>query len=228
MTSRALVNTNSCNGGRTRGIKFVFLRHPQACLHGRFCGHSDPELTADGRATIPAITSRLGAAPPSTIWSSDLVRAKETAAKIAKHFGVPLRPSTGLREMNFGAWEGLSWKEVEAQFPEDARTWARGFPHHRPPGGDFFVEFQSRVIAELKNLATDAKYGYTLVVTHAGFIRVAAAWVLGIPDDLISRIAVDYGAAIVLQKSEEQWSVVVPNITDFSVAATVTVREERT
>jgi len=227
MTSPALVNTNSRNGGRPRDIHFVLLRHPQACLHGRFCGHSDPELTTDGRATLPAITSRLGAAPPSTIWSSDLVRAKETAAKIAKHFGVPIKPSTGLREMNFGVWEGLSWEEVEAQFPEDARAWARGFPHHRPPGGESFVEFQSRVIAELKSLSTDAEYGYTLIVTHAGFIRVATAWVLDIPDDLISRIAVDHGAAIVLRKTEEQWSVVVPNITDLSVAATVTAKEDR-
>jgi broad specificity phosphatase PhoE len=220
-------HTASCNGGRAPLLQVVLLRHAESCLHGRFCGHSDPELTEKGRTALPAIISRLGVAPPSAIWCSDLVRAKETATKIAEHFGVVCRPSVALREMNFGLWEGLSWKEVEAQFPEDARAWARCFPHHHPPGGESFVGFQSRVVSELKRVSTDAGDGYMLVVTHAGFIRVATAWVLGIPDNRISRIAVDHGAAVVLWRAGEQWTVVVPNPRDFGLPAIIAAKEDR-
>jgi broad specificity phosphatase PhoE len=227
MTSRAIVNANSCNGGRTPSLQLILLRHPQARLHGRFCGHSDPQLTEEGRAALPAIISRFGVEPPSAIWCSDLVRAKETAAKIAERFGVLLTPSVALREMNFGVWEGLSWEEVEAQFPEDARAWAECFPHHRPPGGESFLDFQSRVIAELRRVSAGTEHGYALIVTHAGFIRVATAWVLGIPEDRISRIAVDHGAAVALRRIGEQWSFAVPSTSEFRLAAITGAQEER-
>jgi len=226
MTGHEVVNTNSFNAGRMRCHRLVLLRHPQACLHGRFCGHSDPELTEEGRATLPAIISRLGVAPPSAIWCSDLARAKETAAKLAERFCVAPRTSVALREMNFGVWEGLSWEEVEAQFPKDARAWAKYFPQHRPPEGESFVQFQSRVIAELERLSTDTQEGYTLVVTHAGFIRVATAWVLGMPDDRISRIALEHGAAVALRRTREHWTFAVPSTNDFRPAAITTAKED--
>ena len=227
MTATAGTPTRSCSGSRARCPEVILLRHTQAGLDGRFCGHSDPELTEKGRAAFPAIISRLGAAPPSAIWCSDLIRAKETAARIAEHFGVPLRPSFALREINFGLWEGLTWKQVEAQFPQDASAWAREFPHHRPPGGESFEEFQSRVTAELRRISSDAEHGYVLVVTHAGFIRVAMGWVLGVPDDRISRIAVDHGAAIVLQRIGEHWGFVAPGTSSFRLAAITAAREDR-
>ena len=227
MTGLEVVNAASCGARRTRSLQLVLLRHPQARLHGRFCGHSDPELTEEGRAALPAIISRVGVAPPSAIWCSDLLRAKETAVEIAKHCGVPSRPSIALREMNFGIWEGLSWEEIEAQFPDDARAWAERFPHHRPPGGESFIDFQSRVIAELSCVSAYIEHGYALIVTHAGFIRVATAWVLGMPDDRILRIAVDYGAAVVLRRIGDRWTFAAPTISDFQLAAITAIREDR-
>lgn len=208
MTLTAMTNRQSCDVlGVDATIQIVLLRHAQTDLHGRFCGHSDPVLSVQGREQIPAIIQSLSHLLPRAIWSSDLRRARETAEPIAKHFGLEYMTSPGFREINFGSWEGLSWTEVELQYPDDATAWAKLFPHHRPPGGESFLELQARAIGQLEQLAKESEPGCTLAVTHAGFIRAAVAWVLGVPDERISRIAQDYGALTSLKKTRSHWTV---------------------
>ena len=213
MTITAMTNRQSCDalsGDAT--IQIALLRHAQTDLHGCFCGHSDPGLSVTGQEQLPTIIHSLSHMAPRSIWSSDLRRARETAEPIVKHFGLDYTTSPGLREMNFGKWEGLSWKEVELQYPDDAKAWAKLFPHHRPPGGESFLELRARAIEQLEQLAKCAQPGCTLVVTHAGFIRTAVAWVLGVPDERISRIGLHYGALSTLEKLGNQWSVTALNL----------------
>lgn len=213
MTLTALTNRQSCDVLRGEAtIQFVFLRHAQAGLHGYFCGHSDPGLSVQGREQLPTIIQSLSQTVPRAIWSSDLRRAIETAEPIAKHFGLGYKTSPGFREMNFGNWEGLTWKEVELQYPDDAQAWAKLFPHHRPPGGESFLELQARAVDQLEQLAEHAEPGCTLVVTHAGFIRTAVAWVLGVRDERISRIGQNHGALTTLEKLGNHWSVTALNV----------------
>lgn len=212
MTLTTLTNRQSCDvlRGETT-IQLVFLRHAQAGLHGHFCGHSDPSLCVQGREQLPTIIQSLSQIVPRAIWSSDLRRARETAEPVAKHFGLGYKTSPAFREMNFGNWEGLTWREVELQYTDDARAWAKFFPHHRPPGGESFLELQARAVDQLQQLAEHAEPGCTLVVTHAGFIRAAVAWVLGVPDERISRIGQNHGALTTLEKLGNHWSVTALN-----------------
>jgi alpha-ribazole phosphatase len=213
MTLSALTNRNSCDVlGANATIQIVLLRHARTDLHGCFCGHLDPSLGAQGREQLSTIIHTLSHIAPRAIWSSDLRRARETAEPIAKHFGLDSEASSGFREMNFGKWEGLTWKEVELHYPEDARAWAELFPHHRPPGGESFLELQARVVDQVEQLATRAEPGCTLVVTHAGFIRAAVGWVLGVPDGRISRIGQNHGALTILEKLGKHWSVTALNV----------------
>jgi alpha-ribazole phosphatase len=216
MTLSAVTNGQSCDVVRGDAtIQIVLLRHAQASLHGCFCGQSDPSLSAEGREQIPVIIQSLSHVVPRAIWSSDLRRARETAEPIAKHFGVDYKTSPGFREMNFGRWEGMTWKEVELQYPDDAKAWAKLFPHHRPPGGESFFELQARAVAQLGQLAQDAEPGCAMVVTHAGFIRTAVAWVLGVPDERISCIGQNHGARTILEKLGNHWSVEALNVSAF-------------
>ena len=213
MTLTAVTNRQSCDAVKNDAtVQLLLLRHVQAGLHGRFCGHSDPSLTVQGQEQIPTIIQTLSQIVPRAIWCSDLRRARETAEPIAKHFGLDYTTSPGLREMNFGGWEGLSWKEVEFQYPDDARAWAKLFPHHRPPHGESFLELQARAVEQLEQLANRAEPGCTLVVTHAGFIRAAVGWVLGMPDERISRIGQSHGALTTLEKLGNHWSVSALNV----------------
>jgi broad specificity phosphatase PhoE len=219
MTLTALTNQRSCDVVKSdETIQIVLLRHAQAGLHGCFCGHSDPSLSAQGREQIPTIIQGLSQGVPRAIWSSDLRRAVETAEPIAKHFGMDYMTSPGFREMNFGSWEGLTWKEVELEYPDDARAWAKLFPHHRPPGGESFLELRSRVVGQLAQLAEHSDPGCALIVTHAGFIRTAVAWVLGIPDERISRIGQNHGCLSTLEKLGNHWSVTALNVSAFRLS----------
>jgi broad specificity phosphatase PhoE len=213
MTLTAAPNRQSCDVVRGNAtIQIALLRHAQTGLHGCFCGHSNPGLSTQGREQLPIIVQSVSQILPRAVWSSDLQRAKETAAPISKHFGMHCNISSGLREMNFGRWEALTWKEVERQFPDDARAWVKCFPHHRPPGGESFRELQARAVEQLEQLARQAEPGCTLVVTHAGFIRTAVAWILGVPDKRVSRIGQNYGALTLLEKLGNHWSVTALNV----------------
>jgi broad specificity phosphatase PhoE len=213
MTPTAVTYWQSCEALRSHAtIQIALLRHAQAGLHGSFCGHSDPGLSAQGQEQLPTILHSVSHIAPRAIWSSDLRRAMEIAQPIAKHFGLGYTTSPAFREMNFGVWEGLTWKEVELQYPEDARAWAKLFPHHRPPGGESFHELQARTVEQLEQLAEHAEAGCKLVVTHAGFIRTAVAWVLGIPDERISRIGQNHGALTTLEKVGNHWTVTALNV----------------
>jgi alpha-ribazole phosphatase len=213
MTLTAVTNRQPCDAlkdGAT--IQIALLRHAHTDLHGCFCGHLDPGLSVQGREQLPTILQSVSEIMPGAIWSSDLRRARETAEPIAKHFGLDYTTSSAFREMNFGAWEGLTWKEVELKYPDDAKAWAKLFPHHRPPGGESFLELQARVVEQLEELAKHAKPVCKLLVTHAGFIRTAVAWVLGVPDERISRIDQNHGALTTLEKLGNHWSVTALNV----------------
>ena len=213
MTQTAMTSRQSCDASRGNDtIQIALVRHAQADLHGRFCGHSNPNLTLQGREQIPAIIRGLSHLAPTTICCSDLQRAIETAEPIAEYFGLDYTTSPRLREMNFGAWEGLTWREVELQYPQDAKAWVKQFPYHRPPEGESFRKLQARVVGELEQLAKQAEPGCTLVITHSGFIRTAVGWVLGIPDERISRIGQVHGALSVLEKVGSHWIVASLNI----------------
>ena len=213
MTGTVVSDRKLCRVAPEGGtIQLALVRHAQADFHGHFCGHSDPGLSEEGLQQLPTIIQSLSQIVPRAIWSSDLRRARETAEPIAKYFGLACTTSSLLREMNFGLWEGLTWNQVELQYLEDARRWARLFPHHRPPEGQSFLEFQARVIEQLVQLATQAEPGCTLIVTHAGFIRTSVAWVLGVPDERISSIGVDYGGLTALEKRGNHWTVTGLNV----------------
>jgi len=126
MTLTAVTNRQPCDVvGGDATIQIALLRHAETGLHGCFCGHSDPSLSVQGQEHLPTISQSLSHIVPRAICSSDLRRARETAEPIARHFGLDYKTSPGFREMNFGKWEGLTWKEVELQYPDDAQEASR-------------------------------------------------------------------------------------------------------
>jgi alpha-ribazole phosphatase len=151
--------------------RVLFIRHAETEMAGRFCGHSDPELNAQGRMQLAALTQLLSAEPIDAVYSSDLRRASSTAQAIAAVREIPqvLRPT--LREINFGQWEGLSWEQIGQMDPEYAREWVARYPHLPAPSGESFQAFETRVLEEVHRLI-DGGPGPIVVVTHGGVLRV--------------------------------------------------------
>jgi alpha-ribazole phosphatase len=161
--------------------RVLFIRHAETGMAGRFCGHSDPELNAQGRMQLTALTHRLSAEPIDTVYSSDLRRASATAKAIAavREISQVLRPA--LREMDFGQWEGLRWEQIEQMDPEYARMWVERYPHLPAPSGESFQAFEARVLEEVSHLL-DGNPGPIAVVTHGGVLRVVLQHLCGRSD----------------------------------------------
>jgi alpha-ribazole phosphatase len=158
--------------------EILFIRHAETNMAGTFCGHSDPELNARGHVQVAELIDRLREEKISVVYTSDLRRAHSTAKAIAEALGVECRVRAALREINFGRWEGLSWKEIEDLDESYAHRWIAGHPRLPAPDGENLRDFESRVLNEVDLLSREAaNEGQGIaVVTHAGVIRA----VLGI------------------------------------------------
>jgi broad specificity phosphatase PhoE len=114
-------------------------------------------------------------------FSSDLSRARETAEIVlAPHDGVPLAFDARLREMRFGAWEGLVWSEIVERQPELAERSSAAPRFYTPPGGESFDELCARIEAALFAIDASVVDGETvLVATHAGPLHALLKVALG-------------------------------------------------
>ena len=151
--------------------RVVWVRHAETEMAGRFCGHSDPDLNAQGQAQLAGLAQVLSTETIAGVYSSDLRRAQSTAQAIAARRNVPLTLRPALREIHFGEWEGLSWPEIEQADPEYARRWVNGYPHITAPAGETFHNFAARVLEEVNDLI-HRNLGSIAVVTHAGVLRL--------------------------------------------------------
>jgi broad specificity phosphatase PhoE len=134
---------------------------------GRFQGQLDPPLDAVGRAqaarTAPHLAAVL-AGEDTVLVSSDLVRARDTAAALAPLLGVPVQVDPRLREHGLGSWEGLTREEVAERHPEQYADWLAGRPV-RGRGGEPAEEVARRAVAAVADLPAA---GTAVLVTHGG------------------------------------------------------------
>lgn len=159
------------------------------------CGWSDPGL-ADPEATgrsMRALASAIGAA--DRILTSDLERAVATARMLAGSLRAPVRQLRSLREIGFGAWEGLSWAEIAARHPAAHRDHISKWRTAAFPGGESVPMLWRRVARVAGRLPA----GCTVVVAHAGSLRALAAAVLGWSVDTAMARPLRYGHAALIR-----------------------------
>lgn len=160
----------------------LFIRHAETDLAGKFCGHADPPINAAGHRQIDKLLESLRSEKIAAIFTSDLERAKTTARALAEFFAVPCVARQDLREIGFGAWETLTWEQVETLDSTFARQWLDQFPQLTPPQGEAFETFQARVMAAVSELLSRPRCGPVALVTHAGVMRVVLQNFCGIAE----------------------------------------------
>lgn len=173
----------------------ILIRHGATDMAGRFCGHCDPPLNDAGRSQIERAASMLFAVP-ERIYCSDLLRARQSAAILAERFAVPIEVRSGLREIGFGQWEGLSWQEIEQRFPVESQAWIDQFPVGAIPSGERYDDFCDQVRNEIAFLSAQAESQALIAVTHGGFIRTALLGVYSISSDQAHQISANYAAMV--------------------------------
>lgn len=164
-------------------MRLLLLRHGRTTAPpGTFVGSRfDPGLDDHGRDQAEAAARLLRGRRFAAVVASPLRRARETAAVAAPD--VEPRLDGRLQELDWGDITGLTWAEVEQQYPATATEWRRlGWPV--PPGGEHPRAFWRRVAAAVLDLQRQNQDGDVLVVCHGGVIRatVGAARGLGLGD----------------------------------------------
>ncbi|WP_372341347.1 histidine phosphatase family protein [Streptomyces sp. CC224E] len=172
---------------------FVLLRHGETALtpEKRFSGSggADPELSEAGRGQAAAAAAALSAhGDIDVIVTSPLTRCRETAETVAARLGLGIEVDEGLRETHFGAWEGLTFKEVGARYPDDLKAWLGSSDAAPTGGGESFAEVAERV-AETRDRLTAAHRGRTaLLVSHVTPIKTLVRLALGAPAEAMFRM----------------------------------------
>lgn len=144
----------------------------------RWQGNADRPLTDLGRRQAGQLAERLASTPLDAVYSSDLLRARETAAAVARRQGLEVRTLATLREVDVGSWSGLTREEVEERFPAAFATWRQG--GHGWVDGEAYEDMAERVVTAVLEIAGSHPGGSVLVVAHGGPIRALHAVALGL------------------------------------------------
>ncbi len=169
-------------------MTLILVRHGQSegNASGIVQGWLDVPLSMLGRAQAAATARRLADEPLAAVYSSDLLRARETAAAVAAPHGLPVTPVPELREYGWGEAQGLRWAEIAARWPHDPEEWGAG----HIPGEEGGVAFGARIGPAFEALAASHRDDLAAVAIHGGTILQIVAHVLGLPPGARARAAV--------------------------------------
>ena len=152
--------------------QLVLVRHGETAWNRetRIQGHTDIPLSELGLWQAEQVGRALADEGLHAVYSSDLLRAADTARAIARHAALPLQLDVGLRERHFGRFEGLTHDEIMARHPEEGRRWRERDPAYGPEGGEVLAAFYDRVITTGKRLAALHPGQTVALVAHGGVL----------------------------------------------------------
>ncbi|MCB9886986.1 MAG: histidine phosphatase family protein [Planctomycetes bacterium] len=191
-------------GAQQGGARRIWLvRHGETTGQSsiRYHGRNDVPLSEHGKAQIRALAPWLAGVSFASVVHSPLQRAAESAAILGEHLRLPGERFTAderLREISFGACEGLTREEIDAAFPDFWRAYRAGetdcFPDGEPRAA-----FAARVAAAFAELAAAPWQGDLLVVAHRGIVRQGLCALLGVPGHGPDPFGVELGSLSVVR-----------------------------
>lgn len=163
------------------GCRVYLVRHGETTWNSllKFQGQTDIPLSDLGRQQAMLLARRLAREKFHSCYSSDLTRASETAEILAEPHGLSVHKIPGLRELNFGVWEGLTIPEIKKLFAEEIKQWWNSPLTTRVPRGETLAEMVERSTLAVKKIIDSHSDGNVLVVSHGGAIRSIVGCVLG-------------------------------------------------
>jgi probable phosphoglycerate mutase len=165
-------------------LMLYFLRHGQTAysLTGGYCGtaENDPGLTPEGIQMAESFAQAYGSLLWTAIYVSPLRRTRQTAKPLCELVGLEMQRRDGLKEINYGQWEGMHPKEVDRAFHDEYVRWLTDPAWSAPSGGEKGVDIarrSSQVLQEIEHTYTE---GNILLVSHKATIRIMLCTLMGI------------------------------------------------
>jgi 2,3-bisphosphoglycerate-dependent phosphoglycerate mutase len=154
--------------------RIIAIRHGETAwnVSTRIQGQLDIGLNAKGRWQADRVALALAGEPVKAIYSSDLLRAWDTALSIATATGHNVQTVEGLRERGFGVFQGKTFQEIEALWPDQALRWRKREPEFEPEGGESLLRFRERITQTAQLLAAKHPGEQIVMVAHGGVMDV--------------------------------------------------------
>jgi alpha-ribazole phosphatase len=165
-------------------MRLLLTRHGQTDwnIAGRYQGQSDIPLNQTGHSQAEQLAKRLSTETIHAVYASDLSRAADTAYKIVsmQQRAAALHRDIRWRELSFGDWEGMNYKEMSAHSPDVFAKWMLDPQHVSTPNGETLGHLAERVHAAFVEIKNKHKDETVLVVSHSGALQTLLAFTLGV------------------------------------------------
>lgn len=163
-------------------MNLYLVRHGQTefSRENRFCGTTDPPLTDVGQAMAAAFAKAYAATTWAAIYTSPMIRARQTAEPLERVAGVTAMVEDGLTEIAYGEWEGLTVDEVKTRWPDAYEYWAEDVASRGAPGGETAFHVAARAMRAVESIRTRHTEGNVLLVSHKATLRIITCALLGL------------------------------------------------
>jgi probable phosphoglycerate mutase len=155
-----------------RPTRLCLVRHGETewNAEGRVQGQTDIPLSPVGRAQARAAAAVLAAHDFSAVYSSDLMRVRQTAEPAAQRLALPVVHDAELRERHYGIFECLLYTEVRTRFPQQYARFRDKDPDFDFDSGESLRAFFARALAAVTRIAQAHDGEQVLVFTHGGVL----------------------------------------------------------
>jgi len=185
--------------------KLYLIRHGEVEWNreNSYIGATDLPLNDEGKKQAALLADRLAQHKVSAVYSSDLIRARETAEIIAERFGLQVIMVPQIREVNYGEWEGVSETKLPTSHPEIYHDWRVNPAEVRIPGGETFAELRDRAFSAFRRIAESHPSEDVVIVGHKSVNRVILCCLMGIDINRYKQIAQGNAALNVIERRED-------------------------
>ena len=179
----------------TQKTRVYLIRHGQVVGHETpsYNGHADVALTEYGIAQYHQLRERLKAEGITVCYSSDLSRCTIGAEIICTELGIRPKLDARLRELNIGIWEGMTWSEIVAKYPQEWDARLADIVNYRVPDGESLLDLAGRAITALAEIVAAHRGETVLIVGHGGMNRTLLLHAIGAPLSCLFNIEQKYG-----------------------------------
>lgn len=197
-------------------MKIFLIRHGESEWNrlNKVQGLGDPGLSLEGKAQAEAVAKALAKQKIDLVYTSPLLRAKQTAQAIACAGDSPIKELDGLREIILGVWEGKSFEEISQLFKKDYQLWLKHPSQTKIAKAEKMNSFRKRVLSVFKSVVKNNTDKNIAIVTHNGVISIFLSYILkGDFDKLFHLVSINNASITVIRFESGKFSVSLVNDT---------------
>ena len=186
--------------------RLVLIRHGQTAWNksGKYQGQSDVALSEEGLEQARCLAEHFPVEKLDAVYASDLSRAMVTAETVAQKFDLDVRPEPAFRELSFGKWEGLTYAEIVAGWPDAMANFLTHPDIMEIPQGESFPQVQQRAMARLREIVAEHEpHDHTVgIFAHGAVLRTILTGIMQMPLSQVWTLS-QYNTAVNIVRFDE-------------------------